>query len=104
MARCRSRGFFGILTVVDPPVAFQAVPGRTAGHELPHPPSTGARKRQRMESRFSLGQIDQVLRDTFFLQNPANHFVILPAAGKGSLQSSPPTRGKVTDIPGYGVR
>src|SRR5579863_1753750 len=104
MARCRSRGFFGILTVVNPPVAFQSVSGGTAGHELPHPPSTSARKRQRMEPRFGLSQIDQVLRNTFFLQNPANHFVILPAAGKGALQCSPPTCRKVTDVSGYRVR
>src|SRR5579863_5819211 len=104
MTRRRSRRFFGILTVVDPPVAFQAVSGRTAGHELPHPPSAGARKSQWMKSRFGLGQIDQVLRNTFFLQNPANHLVILPAPGKGSLQSSAPTRGKVTDVAGYRVR
>src|ERR1700691_2421135 len=103
MMRSRSRGFFGILALVHPPVAFPPVSRCAAGHELPHPTSSSAGKRQRMEPRFSLSQVDQVLRNTFFLQNPANHIVILPAAGESALQSSPSPRRKVTDVAGYRV-
>ena len=59
-------GFFGILAVVQPPVALQAVAGGAAGHELPHAAGAGARKRQRMKAGFGLRQVNQVLRHAFF--------------------------------------
>ena len=40
-----------------------------SGHELPHAAGPCPRKRQRLESRLGLRQVDQVLRNAFFFKS-----------------------------------
>ena len=49
-----------------------------AGHELPHAARSGARQRQRLETRFGLRQVDQILRDTDLLQGRGDHVAVAP--------------------------
>ena len=61
-------GLLRVLAIVDPPVALQAVQHARAGHELPHAARACPRQRQRLETGFRLRQVNQVLRNAFFLQ------------------------------------
>src|SRR5215472_14114063 len=98
MARSRACGFLRVLAIVDPPTTLQAVPGSAAGHELPHPTSTYARECQGMESGFSLGQINQVLRYAFFLEDARDHFPIAPGTNQRPFKGAFAPAGKVIDV------
>src|SRR3984885_15117506 len=88
MMRGSARGFLGILTLVEPPAAFESVTFGAARHELPDASSAGTRNRQRMESGFGLRKINKILRHAFLLERAANHLVVLAGARQRALDRS----------------
>ena len=54
-----------------------------------------------MESGLGLGQVDQVLRDSFFFQGAADHVFVAAGAGQGSLYGASSAIGEVADEAGY---
>ena len=93
-------GFFGILTVVNPPAAFESVTLGAAAHELPHATSAGAGNGQGMESGFGLRQVDEVLGHSLFFERPANHIFVAAGAGQGTLDGAASAGGEVIDEAG----
>src|SRR5580700_12193651 len=93
MLSCCARGFFWILPLVNPPGVPQAVFHAAVGDELPDSPRTGSRKSQRLERAFRLRQIDQVLRNTLFMQDPRDHFAIAAGAPQPGLDDGAASRG-----------
>ena len=87
MLRRRTRGFFRILPLVDPPGMPQPVLLPAIGHELPHASRARARQRQRLERAFRLRQVDQILRDAFFMQHARDHLLITAPALQPGLDN-----------------
>ena len=52
----------------------------------------------RLESRFGLRQIDQILRNALLLKDPHHHVVVAAGAGESTLECSASAIGKITDI------
>src|SRR5579872_4124864 len=103
MMRGGSRRLLRILPFINPPVALQAVSLGAAGHELPHAASSRTGERQRMESRFRLREIDQVLRNAFFLENSLNHLLIATATRQRMLEGGTSAAGEVADVSSYRI-
>ena len=108
MVRGRARGLFRILPVIDPPAPRQSVALCAAAHELPHAARSRAGNGQRMESRFGLGQVDQVLRHSFFFQDLPDH-VFIPAGARQRAFNRAPSAGrevvdKARDLVGHHQR
>src|SRR5438876_3026965 len=98
-----SGGFFGILAFVHPLILLQAIPFRSAGHELPHSAGSYSRKGQWMESRFRLREIDQFRGHAFVPENLLNDFAVASASNQGILQSCATAAGKIIDVPDHGI-
>ena len=81
-------GLFRVEALINPPIAGEAVAGGAAGDELPHAAGSGAGERQFVEAGFGLSQVDQVLRNAFFLEHTANHGLIASGADEATLQSA----------------
>ena len=63
-----------------------------------HMPRAPARETaKRMESGLGLGQVDQLLRDPFFLQHAANHVFVAAGAGQSTLYGASSAIGEVID-------
>ena len=92
MLRRRVRGLLGILAFIDPPGVPEAVLLPSVGHELPDPPRTGARKRQRLEGAFGLRQVDQVLRQALFPQHAGDHLAITPGTPQSGFHDGAAAR------------
>src|SRR5271163_1352989 len=71
-----ARGFLGIAAFVNPIAALKVVLFSTIGHELPDAASAGAGNRLRLEGAFRLREINEVLRNSLFLEDAADHGVI----------------------------
>ena len=67
MAGRRASRFFRIAAIVHPVGALEIVLLAAIGHELPYAASPGSRNSLWLEGAFSLRQIDQILRNSFFL-------------------------------------
>ena len=78
---CCARGFFGILAVIDPPVALESVAFGAAAHELPHAAGSRSRNCQRMKTGFGLGKIDELLGYSLLPQNAVDHVFVAAGAG-----------------------
>ena len=89
VARSGARGLLRILAVIHPPVALQAVAARPAGHELPDSTSADSRQSERVEARFGLRQVNQILRNALFLQDAANHRVVAARANQRVFERAP---------------
>src|ERR1700723_1435907 len=98
MMRGSARGFLGVLTLVEPPAALEAVTFSAARHELPDAASAGARNGQRMETGFGLRKINEVLRHAFLLERAANHLVVLAGARQSALDRSTAAIREVVDV------
>ena len=103
MASSSAGGFFRVLTLIHPPIAAQSVAGGAAAHELPHTARRGAGKRQRLEARLSLRQIDEVLGHAFFAQDALDHLAIAAGADQGALDGSMAARRIEVDVAGDGI-
>ena len=55
------------------------IPGAIA-HELPDAQGAGAREGQRLEGAFRLRYVDQVLGNSFFVENAIDHFAVTAGA------------------------
>src|SRR6266536_5215569 len=53
-----------------------------------------------MKTRLGLGQVDQVLRHTFFAEGAPDHIFVSSGAGQGALDGAAPTVGEVIDVAG----
>ena len=53
-----------------------------------------------MKSGLSLRQINQILRNAFFLENRNHHVVVTAGAGKGTLECTPSSIGEIADVAG----
>ncbi len=95
-----SGSFFGILAIINPPAALQAVTFGAAAHELPHAAGAGSGDGQRVESRLGLGKVDQFLGNAFFLQGAADHVFVSPGAGQCAFQGAASAVGVVIDVAG----
>src|SRR5271154_7171494 len=92
MLRGRARGFFWILPFVDPPSVPQSVFHAAIGHELPDTSRASSRERQRLERAFGLRQINQILRNPFFMKNSPDHFAITTGTPQPRLYNGSASR------------
>jgi hypothetical protein len=92
MLRGGMRGFFGILTLVDPPGMVQPVFVAAPGYELPDPASPRARKGRRLKGTFRLGQINEVLRQAFFAKHAGDHFAVTAGTAQAVFHDGPASR------------
>ena len=53
-----------------------------------------------MESGFSLGEINKVLRDAFFSQDSLDHFLVAAGTDEGALEHAAATSRKIIDEAG----
>src|SRR5215468_6308272 len=92
MLRRSACSLFRILPIVHPPVVAQSIFVAAPCDELPDSASSSARKRERLKRTFRLRQIDQILRNSFFMEHPGNHFLIAAAAPQSCFDNRFPTR------------
>ncbi len=92
MLRGRARGLFRILPFVDPPGMPQTVFHPAIRDELPNSACASSRQRERLERALRLRQINQVLRNSFFMQDARNHFAITARTAQTRLHNGAPAR------------
>src|SRR5437762_1666649 len=75
-----SSRLFRIITLVDPPRLAQPIFFAARRNELPHAFGLGPRYGTGFKGTFSLGQVNEVQRNAFFLQNAFDHRLESPHA------------------------
>jgi len=74
MSCCGASRFFGITTLINPGVYFEARRACGAIHELPHANSASATSDSGSQATFAQCQIFQFIRDAFFFKDFFNHW------------------------------
>src|SRR3954470_22148649 len=91
-------GFLRVLPIIRPGIAMQVVSPGAARHELPDSASSGTRNRIRMEARFGLRQIDEILRNAFFPERALDHLPIASATSETALQRAVAASRKIINV------
>src|SRR5947208_14211671 len=104
MTGCGVRGFLRILPFIHPPTALQTIASSSAPHELPHAARAYARNGQGMKPGLRLGQINQLLGNSFLSQDLLDHVLITATTDQVMPQRAASAGCTVVDVASLGVR